>query len=604
MPTTRLRTRPTKSASASLASKATRKALHAVDTNTASYDRTDPFTALNVLRKLIASLPARLGGCQFKLSPEEHRLSMHLLTIVEPFVGASHSRRTLTRQPTELLDAIVFHLDSKSDLLSLALSCKRMHGVIFPRHYHYRTIRAKVSSLSVWNHLVVHRSLARNVRVLEILDERTTEPELLPPDILTTDTDLESSDDELSMHVKQERFLVSALARMTALESFTWSCNHSPICIDCVWPSLLKCQSLNHVDINDNLIFTDIDTVEKTPAKRQTLLPEVRTVALKSTKHVYGSTKTPTLARVSAMLHNCPNLEDLSIGYGQRRGGDFMSPIVDDLFMFGRWPQLRLLSLTQLWCTPHAGPDITATFLSAHVNLQVLHLDMSTTLGAAGAQISLPPDSLPHLRELKSSRDFASAVLQCPCSVEGGRPLEIIKGVKLSGSGWDDKFFRSLAQFGSNVVKRIELAGWSDVEDLRRLIECIPKLVWLDIGTRTNNSNSMAYCSDVIQANTNRNASSLQTSVLEWATLLASLTGLAAFHGVRFFYEVTSTNPAGPITISERSKLRKNEEIASILAWKCPKLRRLDHWEDGSGKVVVLLRDGDQVKYEVRRMKV
>lgn len=54
--------------------------------------------------------------------------------------------------------------------------------------------------------------------------------------------------------------------------------------------------------------------------------------------------------------------------------------------------------------------------------------------------------------------------------------------------------------------------------------------------------------------------------------------------------------------MSDRSKVRKNDETASMLAWKCPKLRRLDHWDDG--KVIVLLRDGDKVKYEVRRVKV
>src|ERR1700691_4066727 len=177
-----------------------RKTLQTLDTNVPSYDRTDPFLAFHVLRKLLGALPSRIGGCQYKLSPDEHRLSMHLLTIVEPFVGFAPSRRTLTRQPNEILDSIVFHIDSKRDLLALALSCHRLHSVICPRHYDYRVIRCKVSSISVWNHLVVHRSLARNVRRLEILDERSTEPGLIPVGILTSDSELESTDDELGMH--------------------------------------------------------------------------------------------------------------------------------------------------------------------------------------------------------------------------------------------------------------------------------------------------------------------------------------------------------------------------------------------------------------------
>lgn len=69
-----------------------RKPLQSVDTNVASYDRKDPFAAFNALRKLLAALPSRIGGCQFKLSPEEHKLSMHLMTIVEPVSSLSRPR--------------------------------------------------------------------------------------------------------------------------------------------------------------------------------------------------------------------------------------------------------------------------------------------------------------------------------------------------------------------------------------------------------------------------------------------------------------------------------------------------------------------------------
>lgn len=246
--------------SRTVATRATRsKTLRSVDTNILSYDRTDPFTALNTLLKLLVSLPTRLGGCQYKLTPDEHVLSMHLLSIVEPFVGVAESQRSFTRQPTELLDAIVGHVDSKQDLLALALSCKRLHGIVFPRHFDYRVVRGKISSLRLWNHLVVNRALARNVRVLEILDERATERELIPSDIMTTDTDMESTDDELGMHAKHERYLLSALARMTTLRSFAWSCNHSPISMEHIWPVLLKCQTMSHIEINDNLLFAPKD---------------------------------------------------------------------------------------------------------------------------------------------------------------------------------------------------------------------------------------------------------------------------------------------------------------------------------------------------------
>ncbi|EPS96353.1 hypothetical protein FOMPIDRAFT_65707 [Fomitopsis schrenkii] len=58
-------------------------------------------------------------------------------------------QRTLTRQPTEILDAIVFHLDMRRDLLSLALACKRLYAVVSPHHYKYRLLRCKISKIAV-----------------------------------------------------------------------------------------------------------------------------------------------------------------------------------------------------------------------------------------------------------------------------------------------------------------------------------------------------------------------------------------------------------------------------------------------------------------------
>ncbi|CCM01344.1 uncharacterized protein FIBRA_03394 [Fibroporia radiculosa] len=592
---TRLSTGKARNAS-SAAHKGRGRKAPSVDTNPLSYDRTDPFTALNVLRTLLASLPSRIGGCQFRLSAEEHRLSMHLLTIVEPFVGLEPSRRTLERQPTEILDAIVFHLDSKRDLLALALSCRRLHTIIFPRHYDYRDVRCKVSSLSVWNHLIVHRALARNVRRLEILDERSTEALSVPSDILVSETDLESTDDELAMHTKQERYLVSALSRMSALHSFVWSCNHSPISIDNIWPILLRCQTLKQVGINDNLIFTPVALAgPDSGRKRQLIMPALKMISLQSTKHAYGASKNPDMSRISSMLTNCPILESLDIGYTPRRNPGFFNPVMDDFLLCGRWPHLRSLSLSNLWCSPHAGFDATATFLFAHSQLETLHLDISFGAGAPGGAaprrpFMLPPNSLPRLRELRASKEIANAVLECPCDAPGGRPLETIKGVRLSGSTWDQVFFANLRIFGASL-KRLELAGWNEMDDIKRLVECVPQLAWLDIGKRAGSGVTNA----VLQAHTSKPAPLITTNFVEWAALLANMSNLATFHGARFFYEVASTSTAAvPLSISDRSRVRKNDEVASMLAWKCPKLRRLDHWEEGSGKVIVLLRDGDK----------
>jgi hypothetical protein len=79
---------------------------------------------------------------------------------------------------------------------------------------------------------------------------------MLIPRISQRDTDLENTDDELRMHSKQEKYLAEALVHMTGLQEFKWACNHSPISIAHVWPTLMvRASNLRTLEICDNLLF-------------------------------------------------------------------------------------------------------------------------------------------------------------------------------------------------------------------------------------------------------------------------------------------------------------------------------------------------------------
>ncbi|KAF8958861.1 hypothetical protein BDZ97DRAFT_1906380 [Flammula alnicola] len=618
-----------------------------INTNPSAHPRTDPINALNVLVKLLTSLPSPTQA--------EHALSLHLINVLDPFVyhgvralapnpvssAPSAPCYGLVNQPTEIIDAIL--------------------------HFDYRVIRCKISSISVWNHLVHHRSLARNVRKLEIIDERAScsgsaSGMLIPRGILQGDTDLESTDDELSMHAKQERFLAAALVRMTGLKEFKWSCNHSPISIAHVWPTLMmRAANLKSINICDNLRIARA-IVKRKKARR---LLKMESVAFRSTPHSYGSAKHPELARISAMLHQCVNLKNLEVTYIAPRSLGSPSaqgtssrtrPLADEFFMYGRWSNLTTLTLTNLRCGTFASPS---SFLSAHPALEVLHMDVSIHAPTASGHLYLADGALPRLREIKASKDIINAILECPSDAR--RPLESVKGFKLSGNGAsasatqntpprfvsDATFLSNLKQY-ANCIRRIELVGWHDMEDVKKLTSCVPNVQHLDVGRRMG-------------AAAHRNAGAEKgvvgpaTNIIEWTELLATLPELVTMHGVKFFYEVSSAPMGGSIVVSsnsaasswsgapnghsggagardsspmtniasfsknqshmsmmERSRMRKNDEIAGVLAWKCPKLRRVDHWEEGSPKVIVLLKEHadeagkereSKVRWEVRRMK-
>ena len=163
------------------------------------------------------------------------------------------------------------------------------------------------------------------------------------------------------------------------------------------------------------------------------------------------------------------------------------------------------------------------------------------------------------------------------------------------------------------------MSGWSDLEVIKKLAERVPKLVWLDLGKKLSTSVHKTT-QDVVPlvSSSDRAAATatIHTNVLDWADVLSLLPDLSTFHGIKFFYEVSpitlgtlySSNththsPASHLPASELSRVRKNENVASLLASKCTKLRRLDCWDE-VGKAVFLVRDGGEVRIEVKRIKI
>jgi hypothetical protein len=231
----------------------------------------------------------------------------------------------------------------------------------------------------------------------------------------------------------------------------------------------------------------------------------------------------------------------------------------------------------------------------------------------------LPNGSLPKLKELRANNSIMTSIVSCPSGLAGPRPLETIKGIRLTGGTWDQPLLKGL-RMGGGTVRRIELVGWSDIEDVKKLADVVPKVSWLDLGNKLGVSadgssrEAIPPTSNSVKATHN----TINTNVVEWANVLSTLPDLTTFHGVKFFYEVSpvalatlasfsththSSAPSSHLQASELSRVRKNENIASVLASKCPKLRRVDCWDDTAGKAVVFVREGGEVRLEVRRVK-
>jgi len=301
---------------------------------------------------------------------------------------------------------------------------------------------------------------------------------------------------------------------------------------------------------------------------------------------------TPTLHCVTRLLaESCTNLEVqhaqilnwlelichaqvIKIGYGSELGQNVLE--ADVFFERGRWPRLKTLHLLNIRGTV-STPAHAALFLDAHPTLEVLHMQIGNALIVPNA------GALPALKELRCTKDQAAAILNAPS--DEPRPLETLRGPYLTGRGGDDALLRALDRC-SKTIRRIELRGISGTKALKALAAAAPRLNWLDVA----------------EGRPLDNTTSNIVSAAAWADVLALFPGLTTFHGACFFNEVAFVGGGVPV-LADKHTARKNDETATLLASKCPKLRRLDHWARGMNRVVVLTREDEKVKWVVMRTR-
>lgn len=72
--------------------------------------RPHPVSALSTLLKLLSSLSTRVGRCQYKLTPAEHALSLHLVSIIDPYVypGAKTLSTVVSAQAKPIISGLVY----------------------------------------------------------------------------------------------------------------------------------------------------------------------------------------------------------------------------------------------------------------------------------------------------------------------------------------------------------------------------------------------------------------------------------------------------------------------------------------------------------------
>ncbi|KAF8525609.1 hypothetical protein BU17DRAFT_62749 [Hysterangium stoloniferum] len=298
------------------------------------------------------------------------------------------SRHSLGDGPYELQDAIASFVDHPEDLLSLALTCRRLYTVIVPDHLEFRHVRCDFNKLYVWEALLSRPRLAAGLRSLVLLNNSSSRAEIIPWTAVGYDShDYQVYEPEPGHREASMVALTNLLYNTPFLRQL--ACNDSDDSDDWTDETLLKnffiamrnhCHSLQELDMRIST-FSLIAWIKVMANPVFSNLTQFSIVKVSGYSHAI----LPFLpAFVEILAYGMPALRDLHIGgYG--------------LQLFGLWEQARWQSLQR--CTMYfigasaekGSFPVIARFLENHPKITCFG---STTL--------LLPGSIPFTTTFRS----------------------------------------------------------------------------------------------------------------------------------------------------------------------------------------------------------
>ena len=209
-------------------------------------------------------------------------------------INTKMGTRSLSDHPSEILDHICTFVDSPKDILSFALTTKRVYQQAIPDHIEFRHLRCDIRRISLWRKLSELPAIAARFSSLEVIVEDGTDygrailptrSKLLSERDQTEDIlfnwnpkylvwDLEDSDEgeeDWEGYIQEQmvrraavakcvQTFVGALQCMSGLSRFHWLVSQAQPSSAC-FTALLHCPALRDVDIFPKDIWSPDDEV-------------------------------------------------------------------------------------------------------------------------------------------------------------------------------------------------------------------------------------------------------------------------------------------------------------------------------------------------------
>ncbi|KDQ58293.1 hypothetical protein JAAARDRAFT_58011 [Jaapia argillacea MUCL 33604] len=151
--------------------------------------------------------------------------------------------------PLDIIDSVADLIDNRSDLLSLALTCRFFTKRLIPSVLDYCEIRAPFEARYLWKHLAENTRLARRVRTLRVVTEDYKLPKEIKPEERGVDED-----------GQLEEVFLQSVRCMSHLVTFRWMDPHlrrwsfNRVGYDQLWDVFsVSCPRLRHLELCDNV---------------------------------------------------------------------------------------------------------------------------------------------------------------------------------------------------------------------------------------------------------------------------------------------------------------------------------------------------------------
>ncbi|TFK47458.1 hypothetical protein OE88DRAFT_806348 [Heliocybe sulcata] len=363
---------------------------------------------------------------------------------------------TVYDMPLEMLSRIACSIDSRPDLLSLAITCKSLYSIISPSHLQYHDIRTPLAMPLLWKRLAhhddCHAPMIRSLTILynnraftglaDLVGDAASE-ERLPEEYREPhgrgNAVVHGPFHEAELLRQWESDFMLALKRMKNLRRFRWY-RRTPVIQgdNDIWSALNDLgtvKDVQFVDLQCRHGRIELNTPPIIASPSFLSLQGLSSLDVRKEELSSIATATDVTPLLTMLVQRCPDIQNLHLHLDfslQSSGAN-----IDFLIEHADWPNLRTLYLHGF----RGRASLFSRFLDRHGSIESLTLS-HMALDVGWRRLSLSDGALPNLLTVNCDSRVAAAILKNASVAANLRSLQWIDLEQMTSvdtyAAWDN----------------------------------------------------------------------------------------------------------------------------------------------------------------------